>query len=401
MRCLPVVTPAGGTSAAGEGACTHAFQAGSQAGSDAAAVYPASAAAAVVPADARPAMAQAEHEAAAAGVAPPAPAAAPANAGCPAIDAGLEAGAARQASTAPPTAPACADQVPAQPAVGRRPHGASHEAPDAAAGSSRLNLAHAAPRSDHAAAVLGAAPHATDAAQFAPAFREAPGCAAEAAADLAEASGTLLPLACAMQKAGHAPDLGRAGTPCGQLHAETMQPLPVPGPRALPSAAAPAPAPPPVQLVPWPPKTSAGSVGQDAALLHAEEESVGAACGDLLQHGSDDELPTWNGAKFRAIRGRSAIEEPQNPSAQGSGPRRVAAAPARERVPTWRQATLGGGPRAPLRDARSDSGADSGDSDWRPAAEHSDPDDDAAWESEPEARRGRAKAPIKAAPRRC
>lgn len=438
-----------------------------QAGFGSGAVGAASAEAGLATADARPAMAQGEHEAAAEEGAPAAPTAAPADAGGAAIEAGLEAGAAGRASAAASAAPAHAGQALAQPAVGRRPHGASHEAPDPAAGSSRLDPVQAAPGTDHAAAVLGAAPHATAVAQSTAASREALSCTAEAAAVLAGALGTLLPLAYAVQKEGHAPDLGEAGdtlgeagttlveagTTCGRLHAGTMQLLPVPGPRALPPAAGPAPAPPPVQLVAWPPTHPAGCASRspvtpaaaavpsgnaspvcspipqcqvpcgpaliaspctvltggngqlktrdDAALLHAEEESAGAARGDPLQRGSGDELPTWNGAKFRAMRGRSTFEETRDSTAQGSGPRCVAATPARERVPTWRQATLGGGPRAPLRDARSDSGADSGDSDWRPAAEHSDPDDDAAWESEPEARRGRAKAPAKAVPRRC
>ncbi|KAK9834168.1 hypothetical protein WJX81_004826 [Elliptochloris bilobata] len=50
---------------------------------------------------------------------------------------------------------------------------------------------------------------------------------------------------------------------------------------------------------------------------------------------------------------------------------------------------------ASLRDTRSDSGSD-GDSDWMPAAERSDADDDEAWEAEAQLR-GRAKAAPKAA----
>ena len=415
-----------------------------QAVPEAVAVGAASSAAAVATADAGPAMAQAEHEAAAEGVAPAAPAAAPADAGRAAMEAELKAGAVGRASAAAAVAPARADQALSQPAVGRRPHDSLHQAHDAAAVSLRLEPAYAAHGSDHAAAVLGAAPHATAIAQSTTACREAADCAAGAAAVLAGALGTLLPLACAMQKAGHAPGLGEAGPTCGRLHA-------APKPSTRPPAVTPAPAPPPVQLVAWPPTNPAGSVStapatpaaaavptanlnplcdpilpcqvpcapaltagpgtvltggngllsprEDAALLHAEAEPAGAARGDALRRGSDDELPTWNGAKFRAVRGRSI--ESRDFNAQGSGPRSIPAAPAHERVPTWRQATLGGGPRGPLRDARSDSGADSGDSDWRPAAEHSDPDDDAAWESEPGARRGRAKAPAKAATRRC
>ena len=430
-----------------------------QAELEAAAVEAASAVAVVAPADAGPAMAQAEPEADAPGVASAAPAAAPAGAGQAATEAGSGAVAEGAVSAAPPAAPACAGQAAAQAADGRRPCGTSSEAPDVAAGGTRPDPTHAAPGTARAGAVPGDAPGTSPAAQPGAASREAAERATEMAPAWAMEERALLPLAPAMRKAGHGPELMEAEAVHEPLHIDLEQALPAPGPVALLPAVAPAPAPLGAGRSAQPlgsvtgtaatPAAAGGPTGKpspnpglilpcQAASVHAQPAGPGAAPGgsdgqlvtqevaglpaDSLPHvwqqaagwsaravtaeplrrGSDDELPTWNGAKFRAVRARSTCQEALNHKAQDLRPGSTAAAPACERVPTWRQATLGGGLRGPLRDARSDSSADSGDSDWRPAAERSDPDDDAAWESEPGGRqRGRSKAAGKAAPRRC